>query len=687
MAKKKRAYTKKNTAYWGNKSEGASIPNMMASSDSEGTGLLDAFTMGNSYAEMGKASTRSGSANSTSRKNAAAFDSDSRRFQALRSSGSPFLESGDGIAAKDAIFLCRVAYFNVAAFSNSVDVMSEFANTEFFLSGGTIKGRKFFDAWLKKVGIENFKQQYFREYFRGGNIFCYRIEGDLDVNGVKTLAEMSDSTSRATKIPVKYIMLDACNIVADNSLTFDGTSYSQVLSEFQVKKLKNPATEQDQLIYDSLPEKTKKDIRDGKFTSDGVFMQIDPSKVLMSFYKKQDYEAFAVPFGYRVLDDINAKLELKRMDAAIARSVENVILLVTMGESAKDGGAGVNQKNVDAVRSLFENESVGRVLVSDYTTEASFVIPDLKKVMGADKYEVLNQDIKDGLQNIIVGKENYSSTQMKAEMFLERLKEARASFINDIIQPEIKRLSKEVGFKKAPIFKFKDLDLTDENTMLRVVTRMIELSVLTPEQGMDIIHTGEFPQSKDLKKGHEEFFEDKRKGLYNPIVGGTPMWTNPDTGVQDVKMAKLNASLTPKSASTAPPTAKTGGGQKKPTGQKAKGRPSGTAENAKTAIASIDDFTTTVDSVLNLEKLIVKQAKKTFDVKRLSEQQKSACRSLCLGVVESVEQSEWVATASSCAKDPKNILKLTELEGVREVAEEHQLDTYPAALLYHSIKK
>jgi len=684
----KRRYVKKNKDYWSGRSGGTldKTPQISADEDS-----FEAFSIGKSYSELGQASSR-GSAR-TSRK-ATPMDPNGR-FKALRETGSPFLESGDNITISDAIDLCRVAYFNIAAFANSIDIMSEFANVESYMEGGTAKSRKFFTSWLEKINIESLKQQYFREYFRGGNILIYRIEGDLNVDGVRTLAKMSDTTIKATKLPVKYVMLDACGIIANNGLVFDKSSYYQILSEFQLKKLQNPATEEDLLILKSLPKEAQRDIKNGNFKKDGLHVQLDPKKVLISFYKKQDYEAFSVPFGYRVLDDINSKLELKKMDSAIARSVENVILLVTMGESARDGGAGVNQKNVEAVRALFESDSVGRVLVSDYTTKGEFIIPDLKKVMGSDKYEVLNQDIKDGLQNIIVGKENYGSTQMKAQMFLERLREARHSLLCDIMQTEIKRLAKNMGFKKTPVLKLKDMDLSDENVMLRVVTRLIELSVFTPEQGMEVIRTGEFPEPTDIRKGHEKFIKDKREGFYNPLVGGVPMWTNQDGNAQEVKMAKLNNTLAIKAAKEAPkpiasPVAPPAGGrdQTKPTGQKAGGRPLGSGASKKSkAIASVEDFNNTVGSVRQLEEFIVSESKTKYETKNLNDDQKNACLNLCVGIVESRAKNEWEDTAKACIEDPLNIMKLNIMDEINEFSGEHSIPSYSAALLYHSLKK
>ena len=100
-------------------------------------------------------------------------------------------------------------------------------------------------------------------------------------------------------------------------------------------------------------------------------------KMTAVFYKKQDYEPFAVPMGYPVLEDINWKQEMKKMDMAITRTTNQAILLITMGSEMKDGSLNVNQRSIETMQKLFENQSVGKVLVSDYTTQAKFVIPDI----------------------------------------------------------------------------------------------------------------------------------------------------------------------------------------------------------------------------------------------------------------------------------------------------------------------
>ena len=160
----------------------------------------------------------------------------------------------------------------------------------------------------------------------------------------------------------------------------------------------------------------------------------------------------SIPVGYSVLDDLNRKIELKNIDQAISRSIENVVLLVTMGNEPEKGG--VNHRNLAAMQQIFKNQSVGRVLVSDYTTKADFIIPDIRKVVGPEKYEVINKDIEQGLQNVLIGDSKYSDTQIKMKVFFQRLEESRRAFLNDFINPEIRRICKAAGLRSWPEAKF-----------------------------------------------------------------------------------------------------------------------------------------------------------------------------------------------------------------------------------------
>jgi hypothetical protein len=311
------------------------------------------------------------------------------------------------------------------------------------------------------------------------------------------------------------------------------------------------------------------------------------------------------------------------------------------------------------MQNLFKNESVGRVLVSDYTTKAEFIIPELNRVLGPEKYEILNEDIKQGLQNIVIGEEKYSATQVKAQIFIDRLKEARHGFVNDFLQREVKRVSRELGLRSYPTVRMKDVDMRDETQLMKVSTRLMELGILTPQQGMEMFNTGRFPEAEDIAPAQGEFVKQREEGFYNPLVGGVPM-ASPAGG---------------------------GGAPKKTTTPRQAGRPEGTTdipleatysrENIQQTVYEIEEFVGEAKTKM-LKRLGVSKAKKA------SEAQLEALDKLCQSIVCSKDKESWVETLESCVKDFNKIQHLDTLDEVLDISNTHNLEVYPAAILYHS---
>ena len=618
-----RKYNKK-SSYW-NKFHKPQAPQTSFASqdpDSEPVTAGEAYHISeaSSYSRNGGVANLS-ERNTNTRINRSAVTKTHNRFSQIRAGLLPFELSSDGINVRDAIELCQKAYANVPIFRNTIDMMSEFANSELYLEGGNSNSRDFFNKLFDRIQIWDLKDQYFREYYRSGNIFLYRIDGKFNLEDFKKFSKNVAEAPSSNKFPLKYILLNPFEIVAKRSTVFntaDG-AYAKILSEFDMERLANPKNEYDQAIFDALEPEVQKQIKDGGYFKDGLKINLKNERLAYSFYKKQDYEPFSIPFGYPVLEDINAKMEMKKMDQAIMRTVENVILMITMGTDPEKGG--INHNNVRAMQKLFQNESVGRVLVSDYTTKADFVIPDINKVVGPGKYEVINKDIKEGLQNIILNEDKYNGAQIKARVFLDRLKEAREAFINDFLQPEIKRIAKDLGFRSYPTVKFKDLDLRDEVQLMRVATRLMELGILTAEQGMEIIQTGRFPLAQELDTAQEKFVEQRKKGYFNPVVGGIPM-------IEDLE--------TPETKTPGVP-----------------GRPPGSTQDSQSI--SRENIQATIYEIEALQSLAKQEMLKKIGKKRLNKEQKEMIANLCESVVCGAEKENWTNVMISCVNDYTNI--------------------------------
>jgi len=424
-----------------------------------------------------------------------------------------------------------------------------------------------------------------------------------------------------------------------------------VVTDYELQRLRHPQTEEDQEVFDSLPEKTQKLITETKDVGmSAITIPLNTDKLVAVFYKKQDYEPFAVPMGYPVLEDINWKQEMKQMDMAVARTTNQAILLVTMGAKPADGG--VNQRNLMAMQKLFENESVGRVLISDYTTDAKFVIPDIGGILDPRKYEVVNQDIQMGLNNILLSDEKFANTSIKVQVFMERLKQGRRVFLENFLMPEIRRVSKELGFKNYPNAYFEDVDLRDTSVYSRIYSRLIELGVLTAEEGMQAIESGRFPTTEESVESQKKFKDLRDDGLYQPLIGGAkgPQISGRPPGAKG-----------PKETDTKTPV--------------------GTKASLNFSLSKIQENLNLSDK-LNLE--VEASLRQLHNRKRLSKQQKEVAKEITNIVIANEDPDNWLAKAGRYAAEPTD-RNHERVKKIQDVALEHQVDDFLAGILFSSV--
>jgi hypothetical protein len=466
-------------------------------------------------------------AETSTRRNAAAVIERTQRFKNIDDGLIPFkyaegYENKSNVEVRDAVVLCQKCYYNFAIFRNTIDLMTEFSTADIFWKGGSKKSRDFFKALCSKLNMHGFQDKFFREYYRSGNVFIYRFDGEVQPEDLKkisqTFGEIGFAADKLT-LPVRYIILNPADIQAGGSISFASTVYYKLLSSYELERLRKPRTDEDKEVWKSLPAEVQEKIKKpGNFL---VLLPLDMDKTAAIFYKKQDYEPLAVPMGYPVLDDINWKAEMKKMDMAITRTMQQAILLVTLGESPKDGGGGVNQKHLDAMQRFFENQSVARVLIADYTTKAQFVIPDIANLLDAKKYAQVDKDIREGLNNVLIGdSDKFANASVKIDIFVERLRQAREAFLNEFLIPEIKRIAKDANLKNYPNPYFEDIDLKDTLEYAKIYTRLVELGALTPVEALEAIDNGRLPSAEESEENQAEFRKLKNKGFYEPIVGG-----------------------------------------------------------------------------------------------------------------------------------------------------------------------
>lgn len=580
------------------------------------------------------------------------------RFTNIRNGIIPFRYNPNGtyngsssMDIREAAELCQKCYWNVALFRNIIDLMTEFSVTKLMFKGGSSNSRNFFGAWANKINMWDFQNRFYREYYRGGNVFIHRFDATIQSADIKKISQVfgndnpiSSIDTTPYAIPAKYVILNPADIQILGTANFSQGSYFKVLSEYEVAQLKKPQNDEDKAMFDALPPEVQKQIKDG---SRRVLLPLTFDKTCIVFYNKQDYEPFAVPMGYPVLEDINAKIEMKKIDMAIARTMQQIILLVTSGDEPEKGG--INKENISLLRKLFENQSVGRVLVADYTTKAEWKIPEIGNLLDPKKYEILDRDINIGLNNIFGSDEKFANQAQKVEVFISRLEQGRQSFLNNFLIPEIKRIAKALGFKNFPTPYFEDIKLKDNANNAKLFTQLVGMGVMTPEQGFKAIETNTFPDPATMVQEMQDYKSLRDKGLYVPLIGGAPAGN--DVG---------NPGGTP-------------------TGPK-KVSPIGTKAEEKFDIVKIKENLILIQELkANLELFLKKKNK----IKKLNEIQKDCLEQITEIIVANEEVGDWNSKIEQYCNLPVDT-NPERIKKINQVAANHQIEPYLASILFAS---
>ena len=584
---------------------------------------------------------------------------DAGAFQNIGALPSPYVGFTGGreyAGAADAINLCAKAWAGIAIIRNAIEVAVEFSCQPLFVKSENATVKTFFQEWFKAVQMNKLMEQALREYYRSGNVFLYRFDGQFGPAYYDNFK--ATYGAKANRVPIRYELLNPSNVFVPSGLSFPYT-YVRLLSTYECERLRNPVTEQDKQVYKDLPPEAKQQIKMGATNPMGVYLQMDPKRLRFFFYKKQDYEPLAVPMVWPVLPDVEWKLTLTKMDKALARTIEHAILLITMGEAPNqyNGGNGINQNNIARVQSLMNNPTIGRVLVADYTVKGQWLVPPIQEILGPEKYQVVDNDIREGLQSILSGNDKFANAQMKAKIFIQRLEEGQNRFLNDFLMPEIKKICETMNFRSVPEIGFQPIDLQDEAVMSRIFAQLGQLGILTAEQVVEAIQTQVLPNPNEMKTGQEEYKKQRESGLYNPLLGGK----------QEDK-------------ASGGPNGRPGGttGIKQSTTRKVS--PIGTS---KAEAFSLKNYTTYLKDSNALTESVTAALKKRFKVKGgLNEVQERAVNSLVSAIIAVTPPDQWNKSVAGFIENPPAIP--TEIgRELDEIAMTYDVDSFDAAILRH----
>ena len=206
-----------------------------------------------------------------------------------------------------------------------------------------------------------------------------------------------------------------------------------------------------------------------------------------------------------------------------------------------------------------------------------------------------------------------------------------------------------------PEVKFVKNDTIDDDNLTKLATRLMELGVITPEQGMKVVATGTFPDPEEMGAAQDRFKEEREKGYYMPLVNSINLFEEEPEKPAPTEKPKAIA----------------------PSG----GRPVGVS-NSK--VFSKKNIIAATKQVNEFELRAFREFAAKFGLKRMSKEKKDLVSRACESIIVAKDHTQWDESLSEVVENLDSLASLGVHDKVLELGAEHQLDDLSSAILYHS---
>jgi len=390
---------------------------------------------------------------------------------------------------KDRIAAVREAYDNVGVIGNIIDLMVDFALEDFTIVHQSKAIQNFYVNWARHIGLYWISEQILKGIYRDSNVPVLAIRGIIKQEEAdklkKSISKSSsafintkDNDASSRKIPVAYKILDVLRLDKEGSDLFGSERFYYNMTEEDIQALKNPTNawqrEKIEEFKQSVgPERFEKLLETAK-------LEIDPERLSMLYYKKDSYRSWANPMLWRVMSDVKFKKLLRDMDVSVAEGVCNVLTFVKLGDVVED--AVPDPAKFAKMASLLKNPSKSKIILWDNLVDVKSEYPPIEKILGKEKYEQVDNDIRSGcgIPEVLIngGGGNYSESFLSVKTLLERLETGRNTLLM-WLNAQMIIVAKAMGFRKPAWVKMRYMNLSNEDLEKRLLLELLDRNMVS----------------------------------------------------------------------------------------------------------------------------------------------------------------------------------------------------------------
>lgn len=445
---------------------------------------------------------------------------------------------------------CRKAYRKCGLVRNIVDLMSDFTVQGMRVVHPVSTIQTFHETWMDKVNATHVAERIANNLIKQGAYALQRTLAKLNDNDVqnfkhnlvigKELDADTDIAVKQSTIPWNYKFLNPAtlDVMGDElALLANSVQYGVSVSQSLIQRIKSPKAFTDK----ELISKTSKDIINRIRNGERV-IPLDSEKTVVGHYKKDDYELWADPMIYAVLDDIIMLNKMKLADICALDGAISNIRLWRLG--SLEHKILPNPAALAKLSDILINNVAGGTVDLVWGPELDFkeTASDHYKFLGNSKYEAVLNAIYAGLgipPTLTGGASTQGMTNnyISLKTLLERLNYIRGIILN-FFNNELRRIQKAMGFAKTATIEFDRMTLSDEAAEKALILQMVDRDIISVETAQE--RMGENPELEQLRLKKEA---KKRLNKKLPVKAGPYHDANHEKALE--KIALQGGGVTP----------------------------------------------------------------------------------------------------------------------------------------------
>jgi hypothetical protein len=424
-------------------------------------------------------------------------------------------------------------YQRVGLVKNVIDLMGDFASQGIRLVHRNKRIERFYRRWFKKINGKDRSERFLNNLYKSGNIVIDRRTAKISIKVADKLYkalgtadmqlnDLPEVNLEKREIPWKYTFIDPiCVDVSAGALSsfLNDKTYELILPASLRKIINNPKTENEKRVIENLPAQIIEAAKNKKP------YPLDRDKTLVFHYKKDDWQAWAYPMIYAIMDDITVVEKLKLADMAALDGAISNIRIFKLG-SLEHKIAPTKAATSKLAQILGNNVGGGTMdLIWGPDIELLESNTNVHNFLGEGKYIPHLNAIYAGLGipptlTGTFGAAGTTNNFISLKTLTQRLQYGRDRLI-EFWEEEISLVQKAMGFTFPAKLEFDRMDLSNDDSEKALLVQLADRNLISDE----LLQT-RFGFDPDMEKSRLN--RESRERNSNRMVQKSGPWFDPE---------------------------------------------------------------------------------------------------------------------------------------------------------------